>query len=235
MSHVYSIDLDKEALLRIQQTRQAAHARDAKCSLGVKTFLLCRARASRGTAFGRVPDAVCRLIAATAGGLFVAAKSFSRRREGMVFKMGGRGLGYYPDFAALEHAARERKLSVTMRILIINSQLKADCATPPASAEAWGGVLSRLQELDRITVENPEANFHDVNNRLLILRNSEGRRFLRTFISRYTGNREVASIDLTQLTAVEATVAELARSLVARWIVNIPITGIHENIAENMM
>jgi hypothetical protein len=91
--------------------------------------------------------------------------------------------------------------------------------------------LSRLQELDRITVENPEANFHDVNNRLLILRNSEGRRFLRTFISRYTGNREVASIDLTQLTAVEATVAELARSLVARWIVNIPITGIHENIA----
>ena len=108
MSHPYSIPLEDAGLLRIQQTRQAAHARDAKCSVGVKTFLLCRARASRVSAFGRVPDAVCRLIAATAGGLFVAAKSFSRRREGMVFKMGGRGLGYYPDFAALEHAARQQ-------------------------------------------------------------------------------------------------------------------------------
>jgi hypothetical protein len=78
----------------------------------VRTFLLCRARASRGSAFGRVPDAVCRLIAATAGGLFLAADAFSGRREGMVFKLGGRGLGYYPDYNALEDAARRaRELS----------------------------------------------------------------------------------------------------------------------------
>ena len=73
----------------------------------VRTFLLCRVRAPRGSAVGRVPDAVCRLIVATAGGLFVAADAYSGRREGMVFKLGGRGLGYYPDYNALEDAARE--------------------------------------------------------------------------------------------------------------------------------
>ena len=55
---------------------------------GVRTFLLCRVRASRGSAFGRVPDAVCRLIVAIAGGLFLAADAFGGRREGMVFKLG---------------------------------------------------------------------------------------------------------------------------------------------------
>ena len=54
----------------------------------VRTFLLCRVRASRGSAFGRVPDAVCRLIVAIAGGLFLAADAFGGRREGMVFKLG---------------------------------------------------------------------------------------------------------------------------------------------------
>ena len=87
---------------RIQTRRQATHARDAKSTVNVKTFLLCRARASRGSAFGRVPDAICRLIAAIAGGCFVPADGFRGRREGCVFKLGGRGLGYYPDFAALE-------------------------------------------------------------------------------------------------------------------------------------
>ena len=221
---MYSIRVDEEALLRIQQTRQAAHARDANCSVGVKTFLLCRARASRVSAFGRVPDAVCRLIAATAGGLFVAAKSFSRRREGMVFKMGGRGLGYYPDFAALEHAARERKLSVAMRILIINTQLKADCATPPASAEAWGGVLSRLQELDRLTTDDPGTDAilasigGEVIGLLLDLRNSQGRRFLRQIrIGVYSGKTRVELIQPTQPSKVETAVAELARDIVAKY------------------
>ena len=73
----------------------------------VKTFLLCRVRAGRGSAFGRVPDAVCRLIAATAGCLFQAADAYRGRREGFSFKLGGQGLGYYPDYNALEDAARE--------------------------------------------------------------------------------------------------------------------------------
>ena len=73
----------------------------------VRTFLLCRVRAGRGSAFGRVPDAVCRLIAATAGCLFQAADAYRGRREGFSFKLGGQGLGYYPDYNALEDAARE--------------------------------------------------------------------------------------------------------------------------------
>ena len=73
----------------------------------VRTFLLCRVRAGRRSAFGRVPDAVCRLIAATAGCLFQAADAYRGRREGMNFKLGEQGLGYYPDYNALEDAARE--------------------------------------------------------------------------------------------------------------------------------
>ena len=76
----------------------------------VRTFLLCRVRAGRRSAFGRVPDAVCRLIAATAGCLFIAANAYRGRREGMNFKLGGQGLGYYPDYNALEDAARVREV-----------------------------------------------------------------------------------------------------------------------------
>ena len=161
---MYSIRVDEEALLRIQQTRQAAHARDMNCSVGVKTFLLCRARASHGSAFGRVPDAVCRLIAATAGGLFVAAKSFSRRREGMVFKMGGRGLGYYPDYNALEQAARYRELTVGERLDAIETQLSADMSwsgfydTSELPAHQCAGIASRLKELDSMDISSSDLN-----------------------------------------------------------------------------
>ena len=73
-----------------------------------------------------MPDAVCRLIVATAGGLFVAADAFKGRREGMVFKLGGRGLGYYPDYNALEQAARYRELTVGERLDAIETQLHTD-------------------------------------------------------------------------------------------------------------
>ena len=46
-------------------------------------------------------------IAATAGCLFLAADAYRGRREGFSFKLGGQGLGYYPDYNALEDAARE--------------------------------------------------------------------------------------------------------------------------------
>ena len=85
--------------LERQAYREATDALDVQRTVSreeVRTFLLCRVRAPRGSAFGRVPDAVCRLIVATAGGLFLAADAFKGRREGMVFKLGGRGLGYYP-------------------------------------------------------------------------------------------------------------------------------------------
>ena len=175
---MYSIRVDEEALLRIQQTRQAAHARDAKCSVGVKTFLLCRARASRVSAFGRVPDAVCRLIAATAGGLFVAAKSFSRRREGMVFKMGGRGLGYYPDYNALEQAARYRELTVGERLDAIETQLHTDTSwsgavqgydMPQLTAHEWEGVVSRLRELDSMDISTSELDGTHIPEHVLYL------------------------------------------------------------------
>ena len=69
-----------------------------------------------------MPDAVCRLIVATAGGLFLAADAFSGRREGMVFKLGGRGLAYN----ALEQAARYRELTVGERLDAIETQLHTD-------------------------------------------------------------------------------------------------------------
>ena len=209
---------------RIQTRRQATHARDAKSTVNVKTFLLCRARASRGSAFGRVPDAICRLIAAIAGGCFVPADGFRGRREGCVFKLGGRGLGYYPDFAALEQAARDRELSSEDRVRAIKIQLEVDSASPPASAEAWDGLLSRLQELDRLTTDDPGTNAiialigGQVFGLLLDLRNSQGRRFLRQIrIGVYSGKTRVELIQPSQPSKVETAVAELARDLVAKY------------------
>ena len=209
----------------IQTRRQATHARDAKSTVNVKTFLLCRARASRGSAFGRVPDAICRLIAAIAGGCFVPADGFRGRREGCVFKLGGRGLGYYPDFAALEQAARDRELSSEDRVRAIKIQLEVDSASPPASAEAWDGLLSRLQELDRLTTtDDPGTNAiialigGQVFGLLLNLRNSQGRRFLRLIrIGVYSGKTRVELIQPTQPSKVETAVAELARDIVAKY------------------
>ena len=209
---------------RIQTRRQATHARDAKSTVNVKTFLLCRARASRGSAFGRVPDAICRLIAAIAGGCFVPADGFRGRREGCVFKLGGRGLGYYPDFAALEQAARDRELSSEDRVRAIKIQLEVDSASPPASAEAWGGVLSRLQELDRLTTDDLGTNAilgligDQIIGHLLDLRNSQGLRFLRQTIKiPSSGKSRVELIQPTQPSAVEKAVAELAQDLVVRY------------------
>ena len=133
----------------------------------VRTFLLCRVRASRGSAFGRVPDAVCRLIVATAGGLFVAADAFKGRREGMVFKLGGRGLGYYPDYNALEQAARYRELTVGERLDAIETQLHTDTSwsgdaqgydMPQLTAREWEVVISRLRELDSMDISRSELN-----------------------------------------------------------------------------
>ena len=113
-----------------------------------------------------MPDAVCRLIVATAGGLFLAADAFKGRREGMVFKLGGRGLGYYPDYNALEQAARYRELTVGERLDAIETQLHTDTswsgdasgydAVPELSAHAWAGGVSRLRELDSIATPYSE-------------------------------------------------------------------------------
>ena len=46
-------------------------------------------------------------------------------------------------------------LSSHDRLRIIGAQIRADGASPPASAEAWDGLLARLQELDRITTDDP--------------------------------------------------------------------------------
>ena len=209
---------------RIQTRRQATHARDAKSTVNVKTFLLCRARASRGSAFVRVPDAICRLIAAIAGGCFVPADGFRGRREGCVFKLGGRGLGYYPDFGALEQAARDRELSSEDRVRAIKIQLEVESASPPASAEAWGEVLSRLQELDRLTTDDLGTNAilgligDQIIGHLLDLRNSQGRRFLRQTIKIPSSRKSrVELIQPTQPSAVEKAVAELAQDLVVRY------------------
>ena len=154
--------------LERQSYRGATDALDVQRTVSreeARTFLLCRVRAPRGSAFGRVPDAVCRLIVATAGGLFVAADAFSGRREGMVFKLGGRGLGYYPDYNALEQAARYRELTVGERLDAIETQLHTDTSwsgdaygydSPQLSAHAWAGVVSRLRELDSIAISRSE-------------------------------------------------------------------------------
>ena len=127
----------------------------------MRTFLLCRVRAPRGSAFGRVPDAVCRLIVATAGGLFLAADAFKGRREGMVFKLGGRGLGYYPDYNALEQAARYRELTVGERLTAIETQLNVDTSWSEdnqLTAHEWEVVVSRLKELDSMDISSSDLN-----------------------------------------------------------------------------
>ena len=157
--------------LERQSYRGATDALDVQRTVSreeVRTFLLCRVRAPRGSAFGRVPDAVCRLIVATAGGLFLAADAFKGRREGMVFKLGGRGLGYYPDYNALEQAARYRELTVGERLDAIETQLHTDTSwsgdaqgydnMPQLTAHEWGVVVSRLKELDSMDISSSDLN-----------------------------------------------------------------------------
>ena len=157
--------------LERQSYRGATDALDVRRTVSleeVKTFLLCQVRVRRrGSAFGRVPDAVCRLIVATAGGLFLAADAFKGRREGMVFKLGGRGLGYYPDYNALEQAARYRELTVGERLDAIEAQLHTDTSwsgdaqgydMPQLTAHAWELVVSRLRELDSMDISRSELN-----------------------------------------------------------------------------
>ena len=164
---------EEQRQLERQSYRRATDALDVRRTVSleeVKTFLLCQVRVRRrGSAFGRVPDAVCRLIVATAGGLFLAADAFKGRREGMVFKLGGRGLGYYPDYNALEQAARYRELTVGERLDAIETQLHTDTSW---SGDAYGygprfgygsahdlaGVVSRLRELDSMDISRSELN-----------------------------------------------------------------------------
>ena len=162
--------LEEQRQLERQSYRGATDALDVRRTVSleeVKTFLLCQVRVRRrGSAFGRVPDAVCRLIVATAGGLFLAADAFKGRREGMVFKLGGRGLGYYPDYNALEQAARYRELTVGERLDAIETQLHTDTSWsgdaygydgfPQLSAHEWAGVVSRLRELDSMDVSSSQ-------------------------------------------------------------------------------
>ena len=157
--------------LERQSYRAATDALDVQRTVSreeVRTFLLCRVRAPRGSAFGRVPDAVCRLIVATAGGLFLAADAFKGRLEGMVFKLGGRGLGYYPDYNALEQAARYRELTVGERLDAIETQLHTDTSwsgdaqgydnMPQLTAHEWEVVVSRLKELDSMDISSSDLN-----------------------------------------------------------------------------
>ena len=133
-----------------------------------------------------------------------------------------------------------KELSGRDRLRAIEAQLRAYGASPPASAEAWDGLLARLQEVDRITAEDPvlraqlglkalipprEPLFMDI---LPGLRNSEGKFFLK--ISRNDpgprlenlfekGYRDL-EVELTQPTQpskVETAVAELARDLVEKY------------------
>ena len=198
--------------LERQSYREATDALDVQRTVSreaVRTFLLCRVRAPRGSAFGRVPDAVCRLIVATAGGLFVAADAFSGRREGMVFKLGGRGLGYYPDYNALEQAARYRELTVGERLDAIETQLHTDTAwsgteygsvygydISQLSAQDWAGVASRLRELDSMDISRSELNGTRIPAHVL-------------YLSRlpWEGTRAVA---------------EVARALVLKWDAQFP-------------
>ena len=163
---------EEQRQLERQSYRRATDALDVRRTVSleeVKTFLLCQVRVRRrGSAFGRVPDAVCRLIVATAGGLFLAADAFKGRREGMVFKLGGRGLGYYPDYNALEQAARYRELTVGERLDAIETQLHTDTSwsgdaqgydnMPQLTAHEWEVVVSRLKELDSMDISSSDLN-----------------------------------------------------------------------------
>ena len=132
----------------------------------------------------------------------------------------------------LEQAARHRN----DRLRIIGAQLRADGASPPASAEAWDGLLARLQEVDRITAGDPllrvqlastsgagrcEPLFIDI---LPGLRDSEGKFFLRlsrndpvNMFEKGYRDYEAELMQPTQPSAVEKTVAELARDLVGKY------------------
>ena len=173
--------LEEQRQLELDSRRGATDALDVRRTVSleeVRTFLLCRVRAPRGSAFGRVPDAVCRLIVAIAGGLFLAADAFKGRREGMVFKLGGRGLGYYPDYNALEQAARYRELTVGERLDAIETQLHTDTSwsgdaygygIPQLSAHEWAGVVSRLRELGSIPVSVSELTGTRIPGHVLYL------------------------------------------------------------------
>ena len=129
-----------------------------------------------------------------------------------------------------------KELSARDRLRIIGAQLRADGASPPASAEAWDGLLARLQEVDRITAGDPllrvqlastsgfgrpEPLFIDI---LPGLRNSEGKFFLRlsrndpvNMVEKGYRDYEVELVQPAQPSAVEKTVAELARDLVEKY------------------
>ena len=86
----------------------------------------------------------------------------------MVFKLGGRGLGYYPDYNALEQAARYRELTVGERLDAIETQLHTDTSwsgdaqgydnMPQLTVHEWAGVVSRLRELDSMDISRSELN-----------------------------------------------------------------------------
>ena len=129
-----------------------------------------------------------------------------------------------PPAKPLEQAARDRNLSSHDRLRIIGAQIRADGASPPASAEAWDGLLARLQELDRLTTDDLGTNAilgligDQIIGHLLDLRNSQGRRFLRQTIKiPSSGKSRVELIQPTQPSAVEKAVAELAQDLVVRY------------------
>ena len=129
-----------------------------------------------------------------------------------------------------------KELSARDRLRIIGAQLRADGASPPASAESWGGLLARLQEVDRITAGDPllrvqlastsgfgrpEPLFIDI---LPGLRNSEGKFFLRlsrndpvNMFEKGYRDYEVELVQPAQPSAVEKAVAELARDLVEKY------------------
>ena len=129
-----------------------------------------------------------------------------------------------------------KELSARERLRIIGAQLRADGASPPASAEAWDGLLARLQEVDRITAGDPllrvqlastsgfgrpEPLFIDI---LPGLRDSEGKFFLRlsrndpvNMFEKGYRDYEVELVQPAQPSAVEKAVAELARDLVEKY------------------
>ena len=129
-----------------------------------------------------------------------------------------------------------KELSARDRLRIIGAQLRADGASPPASAEAWDGLLARLQEVDRITAGDPllrvqlastsgfgrpEPLFIDI---LPGLRNSEGKFFLRlsrndpvNMVEKGYRDYVVELVQPAQPSAVEKAVAELARDLVEKY------------------
>ena len=147
----------------------------------------------------------------------------------------GGQMGVEADDAPPPKKAR-KELSARDRLRIIGAQLRADGASPPASAEAWDGLLARLQEVDRITAGDPllrvqlastsgfgrpEPLFIDI---LPGLRNTEGKFFLRlsrndpvNMVEKGYRDYEVELVQPAQPSAVEKTVAELARDLVEKY------------------